>query len=320
MQKKLILTLAIAAVAVITVFVAAALVPSILVSSSGPSIKSVAVTWGLLGEIVYRLGGGEIEVYQLLPPGAEIHDWEPTPEAVELVGKSRLLIYTGLGLDDWAVKLGEVTNVKVFKAAYDLPILITYEKEGHEIDHTHDEEHEHAHGMVDPHIWLSPRNTAKLVENIAGELVQVFPEYKEKINDNMRMLIAELRELDREIEFGLKPYAGRVFITQHDAFQYLARSYGLRAEGILGPEEEEPTSSKLAEIYDLISREGIKVVYAEDGLIKPVLESIKRDTGVEILMLNTGEALTLEDVKQGRGYTWIMRENFRTLVEGFRLG
>jgi len=301
MQKRLVLLL-IVAIAVFTSFMAISSVPS-----SGPSAKSVTVTWGLLGEIVYRLGGGEIEVHQLLPQGAEIHDWEPTPESVDQVSKSRLLIYTGLGLDDWAVKLGEVTGVRIFEATHDLPILITLDGE------------EHGYGTVDPHVWLSPRNTIKIVENVAGELARAFPEYSGRISDNMRLLIEELEELDREIEAGLKPYVGQVFITQHDAFQYFARSYSLRSVGILGPEEEEPASSKLANIYGLIRSEGIKVVYAEDDLISSILESIKRDTGVEIKMLYTGETLTLQDVKQGRGYKEMMLNNFKALVEGFKL-
>ncbi|MEM4315248.1 MAG: metal ABC transporter substrate-binding protein [Nitrososphaerota archaeon] len=301
MQKKLTL------LAVSFVAVAAAVAVILASSVSQPSqTPSVAVTWGLLAEVVYRLGGGEIEVHQLLPPGTELHDWEPTPETVNIVGRSRLLIYTLRGLDDWAAGLADTTGVRSFESSQGILTELTIIDGGQT--------------FVDPHIWLSPQNMVKIVKNVADELAKVFPEMSGKIMSNAESMVSELEDLDRLMGERLKPYVGRLFITQHDSFRYFAASYGLRAFGILGIEESEPTPSRLAEIHGLIRRERIGAVYGEDGIIHPILESIQADTGVKILMLYTGEGLTLDDVMKGVGYTAMMMKNLEALVEGFENG
>ncbi len=269
---------------------------------------SVAVTWGLLAEVVYRLTGGEIEVVQLLPAGFEIHDWEPTPEAIRAAQRSSLVLYTFEGFDDWAVEIAESAGVKAVKVGQNLPMLL---ERG---EHGHDEEHHHEY---DVHVWLSPVNMAKIVENVAAALIQEFPQKGLEIMRNRDSYLAELRTLDNELKLMLQPYRGRLFITQHDAFRYFAEHYGLRVLPVLGAEEEEPSAAQLAEVVEAIRKEGVKVVYAEDGFTHPVLNTLARDTGVKIEMLYTLENLTLDDVKRGEGYVNVMRRNGEALVKGF---
>jgi zinc transport system substrate-binding protein len=73
----------------------------------------------------------------------------------------------------------------------------------------------------------------------------------------------------------------------------------------------------LAEVVETIKKEGLKVVYAEEGFTHPVLNTLARDTGVKIGRLNTMEGLTLDDVRRGEGYVNVMRRNGMALVEGF---
>ena len=296
MQKRLVVAFSFVAV----VAVAAPILFATFSRDVDVERRGVAVTWGLLAEVVYRLGDGQIEVHQLIPAGAEVHDWEPTPEAVDLVRRSAIIIYTVEGFDDWALELAEGFDVRVVKASEDAPVLLGSE-----------------HGHVDPHLWLDISNVKKMVENIAEMLAAAFPDKRDSIRSNAAKLLEELDGLDSRLAEGLRPYRGRIFITQHDAFQYLARRYGLEAIGILGPEEEEPSSSRLAEIYRIIGEAKIGIIYAEDGNISPILESISRDTGVRIGMLYTGEGLALQDIVDGRGYAELMTRNLDALVEGF---
>lgn len=270
--------------------------------------RVVAVTWGLLAEIVYRLGGGEIEVVQALPPGVEIHDWEPTPETVKAVSGARLLIWTVEGLDEWAVSLAEATGVEHFEAAKNVKLLpINDEHGGHE-----------GHGSFDVHFWLNPLNVQIVVKDVAEKLSQKFPDLASKIRENSALLINELEALHSEALGELKPYRGRLFVAQHNAFRYFAEAYGLRVIAVLGPEEEEPTPQHLGEVIEVIK--GLCIIYAEDGVVSPVISSLSREYGVELMMLYTGESLTLEDVKAGKGYVYLMRSNIKALVEGFECG
>ncbi len=268
--------------------------------------RSVAVTWGLLGEIVYRLGGGEIEVVQLLSPGVEIHDWEPAPQTVKEVSRARLLIWTLEGLDDWAQGLAEATGVESFEAAKRVQLL-----------HTGEEVHG-GHTGYDVHFWLNPLNVKIVVEDVAERLASEFPDLAPKIRENAAAFIGELEAFHQEALEELRPYRGRIFVTQHDSFRYFAATYGLNAIAVLGPEEEEPTPQHLGEVIEVIK--GLCIIYAEDGVVSPVISSLSREYGVEVMMLYTGEALTIEDVKAGKGYVYLMRSNIKALVEGFECG
>ncbi len=286
-------------IALSTIVTAAALAALLLIYQPIPGpveapSDTVAVSWGLLAEIVYRLGGGEIHVYQLLPPGVEIHDWEPTAEALKIARSSKLVIWTVEGFDGWAADLAE----KSVKSAEGIELL--------RLDHGYD-----------THLWLSPLNMVKMVQNIAEALGEAFPEKRAMIQQNAEKLISELMDLHKEIENALKRYRGSLFITQHDSFRYFANTYGLRYLAVLGPEEEEPSAIYLAQLYNIIKSEGLKFIYAEDGFIHPVIRSIADELGLTIRMLYTGEGLTLEEVKKGRSYIELMRLNVKTLVEGF---
>lgn len=291
----------------LSVVVAAVLVVSVLLllgPGFSPGVvggRSVAVTWGLLGEIVYRLGGGEIEVVQLLPPGVEIHDWEPTAEAVREVAGSRLLVWTVEGFDDWGVRVAWSAGVRSFKASEGVVLLRLGESGGYDV-----------------HFWLDPRNVRVLVENLAGELSREFPELAPRIRENAGVMLGELDRLHGDFSSALAPYRGRVFVTQHGAFGYLAGAYGLRVLPVLGSGEEEPTASRLLELRRVLG--GVCAIYAEDGFVHPLVESLGREFGLRVLMLYTGEGLTLEGVREGKGYVYLMRLNLEALVEGFRCG
>ncbi len=264
---------------------------------SGERGRRVSVTWGLPAEIVYRLGGGEIEVAQLLPPGVELHDWEPTPQALEVVRKSRLLVWTLPELDGWAERLAKTAGVRNVMAAERVELV-----DG------------------DVHFWTRPANLVPVVELLAEVLASEFPELARDIRRNAESLRAELLGLEAEVASRLGPLGGRVLITQHRSFGYLAEAYGLRYYAVLGPEEEEPSAAYLAELVDLIRRESVSVVFAEDDFVHPVVESLARDLGLEVGMLYTGEGLTLEEAVGGRGYAYLVRQNLEALVAGLGVG
>lgn len=105
-------------------------------------------------------------------------------------------------------------------------------------------------------------------------------------------------------------------ITQHRSFGYLAEAYGLRYYAVLGPEEEEPSAAYLAELAELIRRESVSIIFAEDDFVHPLVELFARDLGLEVGMLYTGEGLTLEEAVGGRGYAYLVRQNLEALVAG----
>ncbi|MEM0443547.1 MAG: zinc ABC transporter substrate-binding protein [Candidatus Caldarchaeum sp.] len=286
---------------VVVVLISAAAFAGLLVTPTAQNKQqpSVAVTIGLLGELASRLTESQVEVYQILPPGVELHDWEPTPDVVEKAGKARVLVWLLEDLDGWGDRVARNARVESYKAGTGLELIA--------LDH-------HA---FDVHVWLNPRNMARIVENIAAMLSEKFPDLRPVIQRNSAALLDELNQLDREFSSKLSAYRGKTIITQHDAFRYLADAYGLKVLAVLGGHEEEPSAAHIKEIYEVIKTENIKVIFAEDDFVNPILATISRDTGVEVRMLYTGEGLNHDDYKKGKGYVNILRSNLEALLNAF---
>lgn len=302
----------IAVFGLVALVVAAVLISGavLLQPSQTTASKRVAVTWGLIGEVVHRLTGGEIEVYQILPPAVELHDWEPTPDVLEKTRGAVALFWTVEGLDDWGVKIAQSIGVRGFKVSRGIEFI--------EAGHDHDHGHDHHHHGVDVHFWQDPKNVAKMTENIASYLVQLFPEKRDLIERNKASFLRELDKLDADFSNALSPHKGKVFITQHDAFRYLAKAYGLEVFAVLTHEEEEPSAAHIKELYEIIETHGVKTIFAEDDRIHPIVTGVARDRNLQIKMLYTGEGLSFDGYKRGQGYIDMMRRNLEALLDGFR--
>ncbi|MDW8063200.1 MAG: metal ABC transporter substrate-binding protein [Candidatus Caldarchaeum sp.] len=301
MQKRI-------AIVVAAVLVAAAVIGSaalVSVPAQTPKGQVVAVTWGLLGEIAHRLTDGQVEVFQILPPNVELHHWEPTPDVVQNVKDASVLLWTHEDLDGWGVKIAAAAGVQGYRVASNIKFL----EGGH---------HHHHHAQaVDPHFWHDPKNVAIVVNNIAKALVNTFPDKRDLIERNKAALLAELEQLDREIASKLAPHRGKTFVTQHDAFRYLANAYGLEYFAVFTVHEEEPSAAHLAEVYEIIDKNKIKTIFAEDEKVSPLLSVIAKDRGLRIGMLHTGENILSDGYKRGQGYFDMMRKNVDALVKSF---
>ncbi|WP_161944281.1 metal ABC transporter solute-binding protein, Zn/Mn family, partial [Streptococcus suis] len=88
----------------------------------------------------------------------------------------------------------------------------------------------------------------------------------------------------------------KYFVTQHTAFAYLALDYGLKQVSITGvAADEDPTPTRLAELTEYIKQYGIKYIYFEENASKSVAETLVKETGVQLDVLNPLESLTDED-------------------------
>ena len=149
-----------------------------------------------------QVAGDKAEVVLLLSPGVEAHDFEPTPSDIILINKADLFIYTGDEMEPWvATILESIDNPDLNVLDVSQGIELICEEENHEHNHVHEdeeeesdehdheeaeehedeniifgesghEEHDHSHS-ADPHIWTSPVNAMKMVENVTDALVEL---------------------------------------------------------------------------------------------------------------------------------------------------
>ncbi len=289
--------------------------------SRPPVGLEVVASFYPLYEFASRVGGDRVTVRQLTPPGTSPHDYEPTPGDVAALTRARVFVYNGAGLEPWADRLkAELPQGAVaVEATRGLP-LVKVEEEKHE----HEEEGEkHQAGRVphreqlDPHTWLDPVLAQAMVDNIAAGLVQADPQGADFYRRRAQELKDRLAQLHTRYTEGLRGCRGRVVVTSHMAFGYLARRYGLRLLSVAGlSHEAEPSPRRLKDLLSAARLAGARAVYAETLAGRKVVEGLARELDARVLVLNPVEGLTEEDRRQGRGYFELMEENLRALRDG----
>lgn len=266
-------------------------------------VKVIATVYPVY-EFAKQIGGDKVEVEMLVPPGAEPHDWEPKAKDLAKIKSAKLFLYHGAGLEPWSNKLlsREVLgDVPALEAAQGIRLI---EDEGRGEDQ---------HGS-DPHIWLDPVLAQQEVNNIAAALAQVDPGNKEYYQVNAQKYNAELANLDNEYREVLANISRRDIVTSHNAFGYLAQRYNLYQKAIMGlSPDAEPTPEKMAQVVKFCREHFVKYIFFETLVSPKLAQTIAQETGAQILVLNPIEGLAAEDMKAGKNYVSLMRENLTNL-------
>jgi len=272
--------------------------------------RTVVASTGLIGEVVYKLTGGKVSVKVLLPPGAKVHEWEPSASDVAAIGRAVLVVYTSDSLESYMRKMIEASGSRA---------VVVKMEDAPGVELIPLDEDDHHHGGVDPHIWLSLENYIAFVRHLSQKLAALFPELRDQIAENERAITGRAEALLNEYRERLSPYRGRPFLTEHLAFRYLAKEFGLKNVAIKGVEEQEPDPQRLVELRNLVTSYRIRAIYVDDpSAASKTVQSFARDLGLRMLKLDTMEAMTLEEALAGRGYLERMRQNLEALLEGFR--
>jgi len=185
-------------------------------ASAQEKFKAVT-TFTVIADMAKNVAGDVAEVESITKPGAEIHEYQPTPGDIKRAQGAKLILANGMNLELWFQKfyqhLKGVPEVVVTRGI--TPVAIgngPYQ------------------GKPNPHAWMSPDNAMIYVDNIRDAFIQYDPanagtyranaqRYKEKIAATLAPLHQKLDEL---------PAGQRWLVTSEGAFSYLARDYGLR--------------------------------------------------------------------------------------------
>jgi zinc transport system substrate-binding protein len=284
-------------------------------------VLEVAAAFYPLEFAVQRIGGDRASVSNITRPGADPHDAELTPREVARLGTADLVVYLSdfqPAVDDAVASVAPETSLDVAEHA---DLTITASDHGHahgdeEDDHGHgDEEDEHADDATDPHFWLDPTRYAAVAEAIADRFAALDPEGAQEYSSNAAEFTSELAELDDEFSGVLATCTHRDLVTGHAAFAYLADRYDLNQVGIAGlSPESEPSAAQIRDLVEHVRETGVTTVYAET-LVSPALtETIAREAGVQVAVLDPIEGLS--DSSAGNDYFEIMRSNLDSLREG----
>jgi zinc transport system substrate-binding protein len=273
-------------------------------------IRIVTSVFPLL-EFAEAVSGERGEVSLLLPPGAEIHTWQPRPSDIIRLSSADLFIYIGEDLEPWLhdlLKSVKNPSLRVLEASQGIPMI---DEEG--IAHSENE-----HGAHDPHIWLDFKNDQMIVDKIAAVLSEMDPGGSSIFEKNASAYKGKLRGLDQKFKDGLKDCDhGTIILGGHAAFGYLARSYNLRQISVYGlSPDSRPTPKKLIEVMELAKKYRIKAIFFEAYVSDELARLLAEEVGARILVLNPGANLTKEQLKSGKTFFDIMEENLENLKDG----
>jgi ABC-type Zn uptake system ZnuABC Zn-binding protein ZnuA len=176
----------------------------------------------------------------------------------------------------------------------------------------------------DPHWWHDPRNAEAAVTGIRDALSEANPDAKDVYARNAAAYLAKLRALDRGIAACVDrvPAWQRKLVTDHDAFNYFARRYGIQVVGAVIPSQTtqaQPSAGEVAKLSRLIRREGVKAVFPESSINPKLAQAIARQTGATSNLALYGDTLGPKD---SRGATYLAMENANAdaMVRGFTGG
>lgn len=272
-------------------------------SSSAEEGTSVVASFYPLAEAASRVGGDLVSVQNLTPPGVEPHDLELAPDDIEAIANADVIVYLGGGFQP-AVEdaLAEAEHAETVDA---LDAVATNAAPASEADE----------GLtVDPHVWLDPARYEEIVRSVSAALSEADPANEATYAANAEAYIGQIAALDEEFRVGLSDCERITIVTSHEAFGYLADAYGLTQVGILGlSPEAEPDPRRLAELRDLVQREGVTTIFAEELVSPKVAETLASEAGVQVAVLNPIESLTDAQERAGEDYLSLMRENLDTL-------
>lgn len=208
-----------------------------------------------LGEFAERIGGGRVEVSVLIPPGAEPHTFEPTPSQIMGIEDADLYIKNGAGLEIWMERLIKVNkDMAVVDSSSGVDLIGAEESNS-------DDFHENIL-IVDPHIWLSPKNAMIQVENICDGLVQVDPIHEDYYVKNRDAYLRTLSRLDEELYANFSEINNKKFIVLHPAWSYFARDYGLEQISIRSGAKD-PGPKYLITIVEVARDNNISTIFVD---------------------------------------------------------
>ena len=244
-------------------------------AASDDGRPQVVATTTQVGQVAAELGGNAIQLTTLLPPGAEAHDFELTPEDARAIERADVILKSGAGLESWLDRVLQTIGGedRVRDMSEGVP-LRTIEEEGRQ--------------ETDPHYWLSGRNAILMVENVRDALVAVAPESAEDIRARADVYSARLHEADGEVRSLMQqiPEERRGIVTNHDALGYFIEEYGLRFVGSVFPAMDvsgEPDPAELAALADTIRQAGVIAIFSESAVNPHLAEAIAQETGAQVV-------------------------------------
>lgn len=255
-------------------------------------------------------------VKSVYPRGGEVHDYEPYPKQIIAIADCDILFYIGLGLEPFIENALTTTfsNLKTIKVTDGLQLV---EMDG---THVHGEgESNHEGEIYDTHVWLDPISLIGITNTILQELILIYPEYTEEFTNNANALVLELEILNNEFVEALmdETITSKTIMVDHDAYAYWTFRYGINRIKLRSDNESnEVDAATLIEKINQAKELGIKYIIASKNETKSALfDQYLSNLNAEQEELHHLGTITTNELKAGKNYLTIMRDNLQVLIK-----
>ena len=290
------------------------------------------------------------EVTMLLDKGTDLHSYQPTADDIAKISACDLFIYVGGESDGWvddALKESSNPNMQVINLMEVMGDSAKEEEvkegmqaeeehdhdhdgEAAEHDHDHDKEanhdHDHDHDNTDEaeieydeHVWLSLRNTKKLVAEIEKAVEKIDAENKQVYEENTSKYLSKLDELDKEYEKAVAEAKRKtVLFGDRFPFRYMVDDYGLDyyAAFVGCSAETEASFNTVVFLANKVDELNLPVVLtiekSDQKIAKTIIENTK-EKNQKIEVMNSLQSVTGDEAKNGTSYYSVMKDNLEVL-------
>jgi manganese/iron transport system substrate-binding protein len=266
----------------------------------------VVTTFTVIQDIAQNVAGDAAVVESITKPGAEIHDYQPTPLDIVKAQDADLVLWNGFNLERWFEKFFQ--NVK------DVPSVVV--SDGVEPMGITEGPY---NGKPNPHAWMSPSSALIYVENIRKALAEHDPKNAETYNKNAAAYAERIKAMDAPLRKRLSaiPEDKRWLVTSEGAFSYLARDYEMR-EAYLWPinADQQGTPQQVRHVIELVRDNGIPVVFSESTISDRPAKQVAKESGARYGGVLYVDSLSTEDGPVPT-YLDLLRVTVETIAKGF---
>lgn len=268
-------------------------------------IKAVT-TFTVIADIARNVAGDAAIVESITKPGAEIHDYQPTPKDIVRAQGADLIFWNGLNLERWFERfLQDVKNVPNVVVSDGITPLSIYEGA--------------YSGKPNPHAWMSTENAIIYIENIRKAFVEADPDNGQIYNQNAQNYTEQVKKIRAELSGNLAriPENKRFLVTSEGAFSYLAKDLDMK-EVYLWPmnADQQGSPQQVRKVIDTVRAHNIPVVFSESTISDRPAKQVASETGAIY-----GGVLYVDSLSAADGpvptYLDLLKVTTQTVADGF---
>ncbi len=268
-------------------------------------IKAVT-TFTVIADIARNVAGDAAIVESITKPGAEIHDYQPTPKDIVRAQGADIIFWNGLNLERWFERfLQDVKNVPNVVVSDGITPLSIYEGA--------------YSGKPNPHAWMSTENAIIYIENIRKAFVEADPDNGQIYNQNAQNYTEQVKKIRAELSGNLAriPENKRFLVTSEGAFSYLAKDLDMK-EVYLWPmnADQQGSPQQVRKVIDTVRAHNIPVVFSESTISDRPAKQVASETGAIY-----GGVLYVDSLSAADGpvptYLDLLKVTTQTVADGF---